>query len=40
MPPREAEVRKANAIYEAVGMRMTELPVTPERVLRALGKVS
>jgi hypothetical protein len=26
----------ANAIYDAVGVRITELPITPERVLRAL----
>jgi CO/xanthine dehydrogenase Mo-binding subunit len=26
----------ANAIYNAVGVRMTELPMTPERVLKAL----
>jgi CO/xanthine dehydrogenase Mo-binding subunit len=26
----------ANAIYDAVGVRMTELPITPERLLRAL----
>jgi 4-hydroxybenzoyl-CoA reductase subunit alpha len=26
----------ANAIYDAVGVRMTELPITPERVLAAL----
>jgi xanthine dehydrogenase molybdenum-binding subunit len=26
----------ANAIYNAVGVRMTELPMTPERVLNAL----
>jgi CO/xanthine dehydrogenase Mo-binding subunit len=26
----------ANAIYDAVGVRMTELPITPERVLKAL----
>ena len=28
----------ANAIYDAVGIRMTELPMTPERVLAALDK--
>ena len=27
----------ANAIRDAVGIRVTELPITPERVLRALG---
>jgi len=26
----------ANAIYDAIGVRMTELPITPERVLRAI----
>ncbi len=26
----------ANAIYDAVGVRLTELPMTPERVLRAM----
>jgi len=26
----------ARAIYDAVGVRITELPITPERVLRAL----
>lgn len=25
-----------NAIYDAVGVRITELPVTPEKILRAL----
>jgi CO/xanthine dehydrogenase Mo-binding subunit len=29
----------ANAIEDAVGVRVTEAPVTPERILRALGKV-
>jgi CO/xanthine dehydrogenase Mo-binding subunit len=28
-----------NAIYDAIGVSITELPVTPERVLRALGKM-
>src|SRR5574341_937930 len=28
----------ANAVADAVGVRLTEVPVTPERVLRALGK--
>ncbi|MFQ5398722.1 MAG: xanthine dehydrogenase family protein molybdopterin-binding subunit [Anaerolineae bacterium] len=28
----------ANAIYDAVGVRMTQLPMTPERVLAALDK--
>jgi CO/xanthine dehydrogenase Mo-binding subunit len=26
----------ANAIYDAVGVRITSLPITPERILRAL----
>ena len=26
----------ANALYNAVGVRVQELPITPERVLRAL----
>jgi CO/xanthine dehydrogenase Mo-binding subunit len=29
----------ANAVHDAVGVRITEIPITPERVLRALGKV-
>jgi xanthine dehydrogenase molybdenum-binding subunit len=29
----------ANAVYDAIGIRMRELPITPERVLRALGKL-
>ncbi len=29
----------ANAIYDAVGIRMTELPITAERVLRSLGRL-
>jgi putative selenate reductase molybdopterin-binding subunit len=29
----------ANAIYDAVGIRLTKTPFTPERVLRALGKI-
>jgi CO/xanthine dehydrogenase Mo-binding subunit len=28
----------ANAIEDAVGVRMTELPITPEKILEALGK--
>jgi CO/xanthine dehydrogenase Mo-binding subunit len=28
----------ANAIYHAIGVRMTELPMTPGRVVRALSK--
>jgi xanthine dehydrogenase molybdenum-binding subunit len=29
----------ANAIYNAIGARVDELPMTPEKVLRALGKI-
>ncbi len=29
----------ANAIYQATGARVRELPITPEKVLRALGKL-
>ena len=29
----------ANAVYNAIGVRITELPITPEKVLRALGKL-
>ena len=29
----------ANAIYNAIGVRMRELPITPAKVLAALGKV-
>ncbi len=29
----------ANAIYNAIGVRLRELPITPARVLEALGKV-
>jgi len=28
----------ANAVYNAIGIRIKELPITPEKVLRALGK--
>jgi CO/xanthine dehydrogenase Mo-binding subunit len=28
----------ANAVHDAVGVRITELPITPERILRALDK--
>ncbi len=28
----------ANAVYDAIGVRLTEAPMTPDRVLRALGK--
>ncbi|HUE75918.1 MAG TPA: xanthine dehydrogenase family protein molybdopterin-binding subunit [Chloroflexota bacterium] len=30
----------ANAIYRAIGVRLTDLPMSPGKVLRALGKVS
>lgn len=29
----------ANAIYDACGVRVTELPITPEKILRGLGKL-
>jgi CO/xanthine dehydrogenase Mo-binding subunit len=29
----------SNAIYEAIGVRITDLPITEEKVLRALGKL-
>ena len=29
----------ANAMYNAIGARVDELPLTPEKVLRALGKI-
>jgi CO/xanthine dehydrogenase Mo-binding subunit len=29
----------ANAIYNAIGVRVDELPMTPERVLKALGTI-
>ncbi len=29
----------ANAIYNAIGVRMRELPITPEKILAALGKL-
>ena len=28
----------ANAVYDAIGLRLTELPITPDRVLRGLGE--
>jgi len=28
-----------NAIYDAIGVRITETPVTPEKILRALGRI-
>lgn len=29
----------ANAVYNAIGVRIRELPITPDRILRALGKL-
>lgn len=29
----------ANAVYNAIGVRITELPITPEKILKALGKL-
>ena len=29
----------ANAVEDATGARVTEVPITPERILRALGKI-
>ena len=29
----------ANAVYNAIGVRITSLPLTPEKVLKALGKL-
>ena len=29
----------ANAIYDAIGIRMTELPMSPDRLLKAMGKI-
>ena len=29
----------ANAIYNAIGVRVDEIPITPEKVLRALGRI-
>jgi 4-hydroxybenzoyl-CoA reductase subunit alpha len=28
-----------NAIHDAIGVRITEVPVTPERILKALGRI-
>lgn len=28
-----------NAIYDAIGVRVTSLPITPEKILRAMGKI-
>lgn len=30
----------SNAIYNAIGVRVTELPITPEKILKALGKLN
>jgi CO/xanthine dehydrogenase Mo-binding subunit len=30
----------ANAVEDAIGIRITDLPITPEKILRALGKLS
>jgi CO/xanthine dehydrogenase Mo-binding subunit len=30
----------ANAIYDAVGVRIKALPITPEKVLRGLGRIA
>jgi CO/xanthine dehydrogenase Mo-binding subunit len=29
----------SNAVEDAIGVRVSEIPITPERVLRALGKI-
>jgi CO/xanthine dehydrogenase Mo-binding subunit len=29
----------ANAIYNAIGVRVDEIPITPQKILLALGKV-
>jgi len=29
----------ANAIYDAIGIRMKELPMSPDRILAAMGKI-
>jgi CO/xanthine dehydrogenase Mo-binding subunit len=29
----------ANAVYNAIGVRIDEIPITPEKVLRALGRI-
>ena len=28
-----------NAIFEALGVRIKDLPITPEKILRALGRI-
>lgn len=30
----------ANAVADAIGVRITDLPITPEKILRALGKLA
>jgi CO/xanthine dehydrogenase Mo-binding subunit len=30
----------ANAVEDAVGVRISDLPITPEKILRALGKLA
>jgi CO/xanthine dehydrogenase Mo-binding subunit len=30
----------SNAIYNAIGVRLLETPFTPEKILKALGKIS
>lgn len=32
-------VAVANAVYNAIGVRIKEIPITPDRVLKALGKI-
>jgi xanthine dehydrogenase molybdenum-binding subunit len=29
----------SNAIYDAIGVRIKDLPITPEKILKALGKL-
>ena len=29
----------ANALYDAIGVRIRDLPLTPEKVLEAMGKL-
>jgi len=29
-----------NAVYDAIGIRFTEVPLKPEKILRALGKIA
>jgi len=30
----------ANALYDALGVRLAEMPATPERILRALDRIA